>query len=313
VKNKPAMATSQPAVLVRNGPKASSCHNRTILLYAAPGCGAQSFMHALSQLKGLTLVPGAQFPVKDAEWIIAYFREPPIPGLHFLADYHSLLKAMRRLMDSIIGLTSPVADSTTGTRVIFSPDNILHIPTLRQLYPDALHLHLVRDISKAPLRMAADANLPVWRLCERWRQSERALLDAPPLPNQATIRYEELEHNQADAVGSFMSLAGLPFSADDQNAFVRQFHALAKNAHLRRPSLGTFNSEPHPSPLRGIPDRLAGRCAAVYCQAELAALKYERSIGHPGLLRTFAVVATLRLISRAGINRRRSGTGHVST
>jgi hypothetical protein len=305
------MAICQPTELLGTASEASGYRNRPILLLAAPGCGAEKFLRSLAQLKNFSVVRDAHFPIKAAANILSHVDKPPPPGLHFLTDYHSLLKAVRRLMDSIIDLRTAVTDSGTCLRIIYSPDNIFHISTLRLLYPDALHLHFVRDVSSVPLRMATETQLSIWRLCERWRESERVFLDAPPWPSQVTICYEELELASVDTVGFLMKAAGLPFTADDQNTFAKQFYAASKEKYFRGRSLSTLSNDPGPCALRRIADRMAGRYAAVYCQAELAALKYKTSTGHPGSLRTFVAVTILRSIPRAGINFRRPGTGRV--
>jgi Sulfotransferase family len=249
-------------------------------------------MATLSGLKDFTMVRGARFPIEDAVWIARYFGRPPLPGLHFLADYRGVLKATRRLMDAIIDLACAASGPAAGTRIIYSPDSILSLPTLRQLYPDALHVHLVRDISHAPLRMAAAAGLPARRLCERWRRSERAFLDVPPLPNQVTIRYEDLLRAPGETMAAFARVAGLPVTAADQDAVTEQFPPGGPGA-----------------PAGGLRGRLAARCAAVYCHAELAALHYRASPGRPGSLRTLAAMAGLAALSRGGASPRRPGAG----
>jgi hypothetical protein len=309
------MIVGRPAKLTHSDPEtnrhsdtfeASGRRNRPILLYAAPGSGAENLMCALSHLKSLTLVRGSHFPIDDATWTISCFGKPPLlPGLHFLADYHVLLKALRRMMDSIIDVTCEKSGSLNSTRLIYSPGNIPNMTTLRQLYPDALHVHLVRDISSDPLRMAAEANLPIWILCKRWRQSERAFSNSPPLPTRVTVRYEELEHAPAETVDSFMRLAGLSLTAADQDALSEEFFSASTKAYFNRRHRWHLH-DAQSSPVRRIRERIAARCAAVYCQAELAALQYKTSLGRPGLLHTFAVAAALKLISRTDISRRPS-------
>ncbi len=295
-------------------PGHSKSSGRIILVYATPGCGAEHLMDALSKLRDFTMVSAAGFPIEDAVWITRYFGRPPLPGLHFLADYHAVLKATRRLMDSITDLACKTTGSADCVKIIYSPDNILNIPTLRQLYPDALHLHVVRDVSRAPLRMAAAADLPVLRFCERWRRSERAFLDVPPLPSQATIRYEDLNRAPGETLATFMRLARLPFTNADQDAFARQFSPVGPGAeHVRgqRP-LGAGNKIGTTHPV-GIREHLAARCAAVYCHAELAALRYRPSPGRPGSLRAFAAVAGLTTLSRTPVSPRWSGVGEAGS
>jgi hypothetical protein len=314
------MFAGQSAELVYADPETSkqpaTCEadrrrSRPILLYAAPGCGAESFMRGLAHLKRFTLVRGTHFPIDEATWTIKCFGNPPLkPGLHFLGDYDAVLKAVRRLMDSIIDMDSEETGSMNASRVIYSASNISHITALRQLYPDALHVHFARDVSRNTLRMADEADLPAWSFCKAWRQSERAFMNSPPLPTHITIRYEELEHAPAETFGLFMRIAGLPLTAADQDTFAQQFSSTSAGTYVSRRRRPTFRNEWLSSGER-IRGRIAGRCAAVYCQAELAALRYNRSIGRPGLLHTFAAVAGLRLISRVDTGRRRRGAGNV--
>lgn len=312
------MFAGEPAELGHTNPDASKhldkltadrSRNRPILLYAAPGCGAENLIRGLSYLKSFTLVCGSHFPISDAARAASCFGTPPLlPGLHFLADYRTLLKALRRMMDSIIDIAP---GPTNSARVIYSPDNISNIPILRQLYPDALHVHLVRDVSWNPLRIAAEANRPAWSLCKRWRQAERAFLNSPPLPTQVTVRYEELEHAPAETVDSFIRLAGLSLTAADHQTFSQQFPSANGEAYFNHRSRYPFCDQ-DPS-VRRILERMAAHCAAVYCQAELAALRYKTSIGRPGFLHSFAVVVALRLISRADISCKLSRAGGASS
>jgi hypothetical protein len=275
-----------------------------IFVYAAPGCGAELFIHALAELKNFSLAPGTNFPIKGVARIFRHMGRHPAPGLHFLTDYLDLLKAARRLLDSIVNATPTVA-AAPCPKIVYSADNIFFIPILRQLYPEALHLHFVRNISVTPLRMAAEAELPVWRLCEQWHRAEQAFLDAPPWPAQVTITYEELERSPADTASSVMRLARLPFTTDDAVVFSQRFPHAPPEAHLKGRPAGALADGSH----RTIADRIAGQCIAVCCQAELAALNYKPSMGRPGFLRTFAAAATLRLISHTARQPQHSDAG----
>jgi hypothetical protein len=273
---------------------------RHILIYASPGCGAENFLRTLAQLKNFTCIHNAYFPVARAALIASAIGRPPGPGLHFLTDYSGVLKALRRLMDSIIDPASAAISSGSSTRIMYSPDNVFNVSVLRRLYPDALHLHFVRNVSRGTLRMADEAGLRAWRLCARWRASERALLNASPWPNQVTIPYEEFEHSPADTARAIMNLACVPFTVADQDAFAQHF-AISRTNGGRTPLSAAAPGREVASARRGDRiGRLAERCAAVCCQAELAALRYNTSVGRPGSLRALAATGTLRLISWLG-------------
>lgn len=273
---------------------------RHIMVYASPGCGAEAFLRALAQLKNFSYIRDAYFPLAGAALIVSAIGRPPDPGLHFLTDYTGLLKALRRLMDSIIEPTSAGAIPGSCTRIVYSPDNVFNVPVLRRLYPDALHLHFVRNVSSGTLRMADEAGLRAWRLCVRWRESERAFLNASPWPNQITIPYEELEHSPANTARAVMSLAGLPFTVADQDAFAQHFACSRSVRGRTPPSAGSPGGELASSRQGCMTDRLAERCAAVCCQAELAAFRYNVSVGRPGPFLALAATGTLRLMSWLG-------------
>jgi hypothetical protein len=286
---------------------ASNQFNRNILVYASPGSGAELFLNAIAQLNGFALLRGAYFPIKGAARIFQQVGKPPAPGLHFLADYQTLLKATRRLLDSVLDITATAATPPVQAKIIYSSDNMSYVDILRQLYPEALHLHIVRDVSAAPLRMAAEARLPVWRLCKRWRHLERAFLDAPPWPNQITITHEQIEYDPADVFSAVMSLARIPVASTDTDAFLQHVCSPRNDVEAIRRPTSVLRGMLAPSPFRSIASSFAGRCAGVYCQAELAALKYRPSVGRAHSIASFAAVAGLRLTPQRPASPRRLG------
>lgn len=285
--------------------------SRHIMVYASPGSGAEVFLRTLAQLKNFTYIRDAFFPLASAALLVSAIGKPPDPGLHFLTDYTGLLKALRRLMDSIVEPTSAEVNSGSCTKIVYSPDNVFNVPVLRRLYPDALHLHFVRNVSSGTLRMADETGLRAWRLCARWRESERAFLNASPWPNQITIPYEELEHSPANTARAVLSLAGLSFTAADQDAFAQHFACSRSDRGRTPPPTGAPGGELASSRHGRMTDRLAERCAAVCCQAELAAFRYNASVGRPGPFLALAATGTLRLMSWLGAGGGKAGRRRV--
>jgi hypothetical protein len=279
-------------------PNAAAARRRAsahVFLLATADCGAEDVLEALENTGRFRCVHDRYSFWEGVAAILRHYGTPPLPGIHQLTGFSQLVVAVRRLSDNLTGSAGLLAERAEQVgltpRVSYSPGNIRGYPVLRLLYPDAVYVHivcnpglLVRRVSTASLGSGA-------RMGRQWRSEQRLLLGSPPTPAMIQARFEDIHADPAAWARSLGAICGAKLT----DAEVQRFTAnLSRAAVAGTPMSGDAPGRGRSASADGLLKRMLAWAIAVSCEAELAALGYQDSIGLPGACRRVAAAAIIR-------------------
>jgi hypothetical protein len=213
-----------------------------------------------------------------------------LPGVHQLTGFSQLVVAARRLSDNLASSAGLLAERDEQARpmprVEYSPGNISGYPVLRLLYPDATYIHIVRDPRFLIARSGTASLSSTVRLGRRWRSEQRLLLGTPPAPTLVQARFEDMVADPIVWARSLGAICGAKLT----DAELQRFAAVLRS---RIAASGDAHGRGWSGPATGFVKRVLSWALAISCDAELAALGYQDSIGRPGVCRRLAAAAIL--------------------
>jgi sulfotransferase family protein len=259
-------------------------------LLATADSGAEEVLEALESTGRFRCVHERYLFWPGIDGFLRHYGTGPLPGIHQLTGFSQLVLAARRLSDNLASSAGLLAERDEQARLMprveYSPGNISGYPVLRLLYPDAVYVHIVRDPSFLIGCSRTASPSSAVRLGRRWRSEQRLLLGSPPAPAMVQARFEDI---LADPIVWAKSL-GVLCGANLTDAELQRFAAVLRS---RIAASGDASGRGWSVPAVGLLKRVLAWALAITCDAELAALGYQDSIGRPGACRRVAAAAIL--------------------
>jgi hypothetical protein len=267
-----------------------------VFLLATADCGAEDVLEALESTGQFRCVHTSLSFWEGIAGILRHYGTPPLPGIHQLTGFSQLAVAARHLSDNLISSAGLPADrdeqASLMPRVDYSPGNIRGYPVLRLLYPDAVYVHIVRNPGSLIGRRSTASLGSVARIGRQWRSEQRILLGSPPTPAMVQARFEDILADPVAWAGSLGAICAVKLT----DAHLQRFAAtLRSQASAAGTSMsGDARGRGRPASAASLLERMLAWALTVCCDAELAALGYQDSIGCPGAGRRISAAAILR-------------------
>ena len=191
----------------------SRLNGRIAFLLTTLGSGAGALLRALGALPQLYVVPVPSHLFAQGLQHVLEHRvlDEERNGLYNLADTDEVLLAARLLGDSLL------AAPDDGRRVIeYSPEHIAITAPIRELYPDAVLIHLVRDGREVAMRLSSPAHGMAPRFAAQlWLEDQRTMSALVDQPTYCCVRWEDLVGDPRATLGVIASRLGLDVATTD--------------------------------------------------------------------------------------------------